>query len=172
MDPALIANIVKGALSQCTNQTGSTCTGFHLGMLNTPHSLEHDGSLSRYDYNYGKGDNRDFNASIWAQPLAIWANTNTIDFALMQKARSARFATANATDLPGWFQADFGASYGESAFILSVMGDPVLGNARKDWTDYWFRNERLPFALGWNPGQRGVTSAATVAAMVAKLKAV
>ncbi|THU95888.1 hypothetical protein K435DRAFT_111970 [Dendrothele bispora CBS 962.96] len=38
----------------------------------------------------------------------------------------------------------------ESRFYLSVMGDPLVGVAPKEFVQIFFREERLPIAEGWH----------------------
>lgn len=62
-------------------------------------------------------------------------------------------------------------SYHETAFYVSLFGDPVEGDARRDWVDVWFAEERMPFELGWNTTQKETVTAASLAAMVVRLQA-
>jgi len=165
----VITSFAATAIAQCSNITNTTCTSFDLDMLNVPHAAEHDGSLSREDFNFGRGNNHDFSPRVWAQVMDYWGDAEIIDFALAEGARRMRFRTANETDLPGWFVPKTMQSLGETSFYMAAFGDPVLGNARKDWVHYWFSQERLPFALGWKPTQRAEITGASMAAMIAKM---
>jgi len=170
------ADTVQGAavaaLALCSNETGTTCTTWDLDMLDKPHAIEHDNSLSREDYNFGKDNNTVFSPEIWGQVLRIWRGSPIIDFKLANAARAERVAVANATDVPGWYVPAVAAGFHETAFYLSLFGDPVEGNARQDWIDVWFQEERMPFELGWTATQRQTITEASLDAMVAKLQAV
>ena len=69
-------------------------------MLDKPHAIEHDNSLSREDYNFGKFNNTVFSPQIWGQVLGIWRGAEIIDIDLANKARLERVAVSNATDVP------------------------------------------------------------------------
>ncbi|KAK0886044.1 hypothetical protein LTR87_000109 [Friedmanniomyces endolithicus] len=170
------ADTVQGAavaaLALCSNETGTTCTTWDLDMLDKPHAIEHDNSLSREDNNFGKDNNTVFSPEIWGQVLRIWRGSPIIDFKLANAARAERVAVANATDVPGWYVPAVAAGFHETAFYLSLFGDPVEGNARQDWIDVWFQEERMPFELGWTATQRQTITEASLDAMVAKLQAV
>lgn len=122
--------------------------------------IEHDGSLSRQDFNYGRGDNRDFNAMVWGQVLGIWENASVIDVGLAEEARVARMVSANKTDLPGWFEPIGQQSLGESSFYLAAFQEPGLQGvgARKEWVHYFFSEERLPWHLGWVTPESVITA--------------
>ena len=160
-----------GALALCASETGHNCTSWDLDMLNKPHAIEHDNSLSREDFNFGRGDNHDFSPRIWGQVLGVWHGARIIDFKLANAARLERLHVANATDVPGWFIPAVNQGLGETAFYLSLFGDVVEGNARQDWIDIWFQQERMPFELGWTATQRPTTTSASIKAMVAKIEA-
>lgn len=85
----LVTGGAAGALGLCTAATGKTCTSFDLDILNKPHAIEHDNSLSREDYNFGKDDNVHFSPFIWGQVLRIWRNAPIIDLKLANAATSS-----------------------------------------------------------------------------------
>lgn len=136
---------------------GNGATTFDLTTLNRPHLIEHDASLTRedaqmaYDQN---GDNHDFNATIWNLSLDFYGPGPHIDAASANTARLGRVAQARQQDFPGWFLENAAGSLAEHGFILTSMNDPTVGTpdhlqARLDWVDYWFTNQRLPTDLGW-----------------------
>jgi len=149
----------QNTINLCTAQlpSGSApCTEFDLSVLAIPHSIEHDGSLTREDKGYmgGTGDNVDFNQTILDDTLAIWGGATHIDFQLSETARLRRFEQQAAIDDPMWFQENDGGSLTEHGFFQSTMsdplaGDPSVGNARSDWIQYWWENQRLPTDIGW-----------------------
>ncbi|KAK3116622.1 hypothetical protein LTR53_002797 [Teratosphaeriaceae sp. CCFEE 6253] len=160
-----------GALALCSAETGVNCTTWDLDMLDKPHAIEHDNSLSREDYNFGRNNNTVFSPRIWGQVLRIWRGARIINFELANAARAERLTVSNITDAPGWFVPAVAAAFHETAFYLSLFGDPVNGNARQDWINVWFEQERMPFELGWTATQRPTITEASLAAMVAKLQA-
>jgi len=166
-----VTGAFAGAIGLCSKQTGTNCTTFDLAMLDQPHAIEHDNSLSREDYNFGKGNNHDFSPAIWGQVLGVWHGAPIIDFQLANAARLERVFVANKTDVPGWYVNATQQGLGETAFYLSLFGDPVEGNARQDWIDVWFQQERMPFELGWTATQRETITSASLKAMQAKLLA-
>ncbi|KAK5114090.1 hypothetical protein LTR62_002659 [Meristemomyces frigidus] len=166
-----VTGAAAGALALCSSETGVNCTSWDLDMLDKPHAIEHDNSLSREDYNFGRDNNTVFSPQIWGQVLRVWHGAPIIDFNLANAARAERLAVSNATDAPGWFVPAVAAGYHETAFYLSLFGDPVEGNARQDWIDIWFQQERMPFEQGWTATQRETITAASLNTMVAKLQA-
>ncbi|KAK3070469.1 hypothetical protein LTR53_010425 [Teratosphaeriaceae sp. CCFEE 6253] len=160
-----------GALALCSAETGVNCTTWDLDMLDKPHAIEHDNSLSREDYNFGRNNNTVFSPRIWGQVLRIWRGAPIINFELANAARAERLTVSNITDAPGWFVPAVAAGFHETAFYLSLFGDPVNGNARQDWINVWFEQERMPFELGWTATQRPTITEASLDAMVAKLQA-
>lgn len=166
-----VSEAAAGALALCALETGSNCTSWDLDMLDKPHEIEHDNSLSREDYNYGQDNNTVFSPRVWGQVLRIWRGARIIDFQLANAARLERVAVANATDAPGWYVNASASTAHETAFYLSLFGDPVEGNARQDWINVWFEQERMPFELGWTAFQRNTTTAASLTAMTAKIEA-
>jgi hypothetical protein len=166
-----VTGAAAGALKLCSAETGTNCTSWDLDMLDKPHAIEHDNSLSREDYNFGKFNNTVFSPQIWGQVLGIWRGAEIIDIDLANKARLERVAVSNATDVPGWYVPAVPNGVHETAFYLSLfsVGDMADGNARQDWIDVWFQQERMPFELGWTVEQRNTTTAASLTALSTKL---
>ncbi|KAJ6582148.1 hypothetical protein B0H19DRAFT_929319, partial [Mycena capillaripes] len=46
---------------------------------------------------------------------------------------------------------------GESAVCLSVMGDPLTGVAKKQFVQFFFKEERLPVAEVWKKPATPIT---------------
>lgn len=166
-----VTGAAAGALALCAEETGAKCTSWDLDMLDHPHAIEHDNSLSREDYNFGADNNTVFSQRVWGQVLGVWHGSPIIDFKLANAARMERVGVASATDVPGWYVNASAQTLGETAFYISLFGDPVEGNARQDWIDVWFQQERMPFELGWTPGQRQTITEALLTAMQAKIAA-
>ncbi|KAI9759773.1 MAG: hypothetical protein M4579_002072, partial [Chaenotheca gracillima] len=164
------SDVITTAATNAVNLGPSGSTTFDLANLNKPHAIEHDASLSREDYNTGLGDNHHFNGGIWQTVLDLWGDCNVIDFTRANAARMMRINSVKQSDQPGWFSENDGGSLTEHSFFLSTMGDPVKGNARKDWINYWISNERFPFALGWSPTDRPETNQGTINNMIPKIQ--
>lgn len=159
-DSSGIVGLATTAFVECNEITGSPCDSIDLWMLNLPHGLEHDGSLSRSDKNETWNHNTDyhtFNESIWDKTLDYFGGATHIDFPLAHTALFNRIAEQEKIDTPGWFVENVNGSLLEHAFILSTMNDPEVnpsydpnvGAARLDWVNHWFQQEELPTALGW-----------------------
>jgi hypothetical protein len=125
-------------------------------------------SLSRQDFFFG--DDHSFNATIYASTKAsAKAGLHTPETA--GPVRAARIADSAAHD-PTFVLSESHATlaWGESAFFLSVLGDPVTGIANATFVDSLFEHERLPFDLGWS--RREVqTNQTSVGLLIVKLQA-
>jgi hypothetical protein len=130
-------------------------TSFDLSHLTTHNILEHDGSLSRQDANFGPADV--FNEAAWNETVQYFTGP-TIDLAMSSKARTARVVTSAATN-PQFTLPQLGAHfiYGETAAYQFVLGEWHLDAedlknrllTPKEFVQYFFVNERLPYELGW-----------------------
>ncbi|KAL1876235.1 hypothetical protein Daus18300_002863 [Diaporthe australafricana] len=140
--------------AQPTNPAPNATT-IDLNHLTTHNILEHDGSLSRQDANFGPADV--FNDEIWNETIQYFTGP-TIDLAMASKARTARLVTSAATN-PQFTLPQLGAHfiYGETAAYQLVFGKWNLGAEEtkdmvltpKELVQYFFVNERLPLELGW-----------------------
>lgn len=52
---------------------------------------------------------------------------------------------------------------------MSVLGNPITGEAPVAYVREWFQKERLPYALGWSPSPI-VTDLTTLGVMVGSLQ--
>ncbi|KAK7981743.1 chloroperoxidase [Apiospora saccharicola] len=122
--------------------------------------IEHDASLSRADWEDGKGDSHSFNKDIWAQTLTHFT-TDTISAKQMAAARKGAIARANAThpDTFTYGAAQVQGSLLECALGLSVFGDATGDNANLKHLRVLFEEERLPFQEGWVKPAEVITSA-------------
>ncbi|KAI0475999.1 Cloroperoxidase [Xylariaceae sp. FL0804] len=132
-----------------TNPTPNATT-FSLDDIAQHNLLEHDGSLSRSDWNVGDNDN--FNQSIFDETRSYFTGP-VIDLATAARAKLARVATSKATN------AKFTASenWGTTAAYLLAFGNKTTGIARTDMVEYFFENQRLPIELGWTKPTQPVT---------------
>lgn len=145
-------------INLCSSVTGTTCTEYNLDILNTPHQIEHDGSMTRNDFQMywsDDVDNHTFNQTVWSESLYFYNGAEHTNIQIENTARTGRFQEAMLQDAPGWFMENDGGSTTEHAFMLSTMNDPTVSTdpnnpqARLDWIDHWFVNEQLPTDLGW-----------------------
>jgi len=87
---------------------------------------------------------RTLEMTILSTPWSICRRHRTsqelIDIPTAARARLARMNTAKFTN-PGFSlnAASMNGSFTESAFYLSVFGDPVKGEAPREWVNVFFR---------------------------------
>lgn len=133
----------------------ANATTFSLSDLTRHNVVEHDASLSRQDFYFG--NDHTFNKEIFEETRSHWVGS-VIDVQTAANARQARVKTSKATnptfDIP---EAILTSSYGESAFPIVVMGNKAAGTVQKNWVEYLFENERLPFSLGWTKATDGIS---------------
>lgn len=108
--------------------------------------FEHDGSLSRQDAFFNK--NQNFDADIWAQTLS---NFDGLENATIPAAANARFARANDS-FDRNPKLNYGArqlvtSFLENALFLSVLGNPISGNAPMSFVRPFFGMSRRIICL-------------------------
>ncbi|TVY84120.1 putative sterigmatocystin biosynthesis peroxidase [Lachnellula suecica] len=141
---------------------------FDLTDIDKHNAIEHDGSLSRDDFYFG--NDHSFNPVIFAHVQSYFLQ-DPIEIPIAAKARLARMNTSNTTN-PDFSldTAAMGATFVESAFYLSVFGDPVTGVAPRNWVNVFFEEERLPVAEGWTRRDTE-TNLTTLMAMAAKIVA-
>ncbi|KAK7451221.1 hypothetical protein VKT23_012559 [Stygiomarasmius scandens] len=143
MQPEILMLAAKASLL-----TSDDPVSFTLDDIKLHGHIEHDASVSRADF--ALGDNARFNETIFT----TLANSNPgVDFYNTTSAgqvQQMRLADSQATN-PNLTNTDkeFFIRSAESAFYLSVMGDPLTGVAPKEFVQIFFREERLPIAEGW-----------------------
>ncbi|KAK5636267.1 hypothetical protein RRF57_011979 [Xylaria bambusicola] len=122
-------------------------TWFNLDHLDRHNLFEHDGSLSRQDAYFGQWSR--FNETVWNWTMDYWTG-DILDVQIIANGRAQRSMRSNLTN-PDFAISELGNafSYGENAAILSILGDKVTETCPKIFADYLFRNERLPYAVGW-----------------------
>lgn len=164
-DQASAASPISGALSVST--TGYSDT-FNLNDLARP-GADRDGDLSRADRYFG--DNRSFNQTIWSRVMQHWPDA-TVTFAQAAEARAARLRDA-AAENPEFTQpeAAVNGSFTQLAGVLCAFGGSTVdGEARRDWINASFVEERLPYELGWARSAE-VFTAADFEGVIAALRA-
>ena len=150
----------QNALNLCGSHFNNNqpCSSFDLDMLDVPHQIEHDASLTRLDANLTSNqhaDNHDFNQGQWNGILNVYSVAPNVNVSMANTARQYRIADAKSSDTPGWFiEADGGAG-AEFGFTLTTMNDHAIAQvgsanypqARVAWIDYWFSESTLKSRL-------------------------
>lgn len=103
---------------------------FDLNQVNKHGLIEHDVSLSRNDFLLG--DNHTFNQGIFDAVMETYGTDEKTSFESASKARYGRLAAAKKAheEVGKDFQygiKEFVLSYGESALLLGLLGDPKEG---------------------------------------------
>ncbi|KAJ4336314.1 hypothetical protein N0V87_005465 [Didymella glomerata] len=120
---------------------------FDLDTLGREGVLEHDFSLSRSDRFFANP--LPFNETVWNETASFFT-TPEITIQQVADARMARLATSKRTNPQHKTSllAD-GFSWGECASFFEIMADGTTGTVKREFIEYWFRNERLPTEIGW-----------------------
>jgi len=144
LSPLSSRPVVELALT--TSTTGNPST-LNLNDLNKHGVIEHDGSLSRNDFYFG--DNHSFNPSIF-KTVSKFFTKNVISIETAAKARRARITAAGLVNPVYNFTArEDQFSQFETALYLAVYGTGTEGNARTDWVNIMFCEERIPYKEGF-----------------------
>ncbi|KAL4860299.1 Chloroperoxidase [Aspergillus spectabilis] len=148
--PETLDQAFQQAIDFKLSTTGNAST-FHLSDLNLHDAIEHDGSLSRSDFNLG--DNHSFDPEVFA---GVAANLGLYDAGVdceadlyvvvetAAKARALRFQEAKRLNPD--FNASEGAltgSVGETALYLTTLWDYAAGAVPKAWIRAFFEEERI-----------------------------
>lgn len=104
--------------------------------------IEHDGSLSRTDKFFGNV--LPFNQTKWSQVLDVFGEAETISLELGGKAHLRRIQTERAENPQFVYTPrELVLANGETAVYLSVLGDPVAGNAPAEFVKIFFGISRM-----------------------------
>nr|ANZ54411.1 heme-thiolate peroxidase HTP7 [Leptoxyphium fumago] len=129
--------------------------------------IEHDTSLSRQDAYFG--DDHSFYGPNWQQVLDHYEGASETSITAASNAKLARVKDSLARNPQVVYSfREFIISYGETAFYLQTMSDPVSGVANLDFVKSLFEEEKLPYELGWRPSSVPITLA-SLGAMVVEL---
>ncbi|KAK1233475.1 hypothetical protein PQX77_003371 [Marasmius sp. AFHP31] len=137
--------ILAGKIGLLTSREAQTMSLHDIALHG---NIEHDASLSREDF--ALGDQISFNETIFSTLLNSNPGSdvyNTTSAGQVMKARLADSISRNPNVTNTNFQLTVRS--GESGFYLSVMGDPITGEAPKKFVQVFFREERLPIEEGW-----------------------
>ncbi|KAJ6593326.1 Cloroperoxidase, partial [Mycena capillaripes] len=148
IDPALLIGVAKLGLL-----TSSEPDSFTLDDIKLHGTIEFDASLSRADF--ATGDNTHFNETIFStlansNPGVDYYNVTSAGQVMMQ-----RLADSEASDLqrtnPNITNTDKEIQFRSFTFALTlaVFGNVTTGVTSKNFVQTWFREERIPFAEGW-----------------------
>jgi hypothetical protein len=122
--------------------------------------IEHDASLTRDDIAFG--DNHTFNPDIWKSVLGTYGDSKETNFALASEARYNRVIAckkaheaANKEFIYGIKEALI--SYGETAILMCLLGDPKDGKIPVEYLKILVEEERFPYQEGWRPPAQPIT---------------
>ncbi|KAK7996584.1 hypothetical protein PG989_004624 [Apiospora arundinis] len=134
----------------------ANATRLSLHHLSKHNAIEHDGSLSRPDAFFSTHQDV-FDPTVFAEARSYWPDP-VITLRQVAAARLARVRTANRTN-PAFELSKFGTtvSLTEQAIYMVALGDVAAGTVRREYVEYFFENERLPFELGWEKSKFAIT---------------
>ncbi|KAK1233468.1 hypothetical protein PQX77_003364 [Marasmius sp. AFHP31] len=137
--------IIAGKIGLLTSREAQTMSLHDIALHG---NIEHDASLSREDF--ALGDHISYNEEIFSTLLNSNPGSDVYNTTSAGQVMHARLADS-ISRYPNVTNTDFqqGARSVESGFYLSVMGDPIKGEARKEFVQIFFREERLPIEEGW-----------------------
>ncbi|KAK1233471.1 hypothetical protein PQX77_003367 [Marasmius sp. AFHP31] len=137
--------LFAGKLALLTSREAQTMS---LQDISLHGNIEHDASISREDI--ALGDHISFSEEIFSTLLNSNPGSDVYNTTSAGQVMHARLADSISRN-PNVTNTDFqqGARAAESGFYLSVMGDPITGEAPKKFVQIFFREERLPIEEGW-----------------------
>ncbi|KAJ7237416.1 Cloroperoxidase [Mycena rebaudengoi] len=140
---------------------GNDVLTLDLDALNLHNLIEHDASLTRGDA--ALGPNLRFNETIFKTLAEANPGVDYYNATSAGQVQQKRLAISLATNpnITNTHKEAFIRSR-ESAFYLSIMGDPLTGVAPKKYVQTFFREERLPIAEGWKRPKHQITIATLV----------
>ncbi|KAJ7655656.1 Cloroperoxidase [Mycena polygramma] len=143
IDPALLLGVAKLGLL-----TSNEPDSFTLDDLKLHGTIEFDASLSRGDF--ATGDNTHFNERIFStlansNPGVDYYNVTSAGQVQFQRLADSERTNPNLTNT----DKEFGFRSFTLALTLAVFGNVTTGVTPKNFDQIWFREERLPYAEGW-----------------------
>lgn len=127
---------------------------FDLDDLKKHNGIEHDGSLSRKDFNLG-GEEQNFCPEVFAETLSYYDGAQEVGLKEVAAARWGRIQSSRANNPAFTYgPAQQFSSYLESAVFHQVLRSPTTRTAPLDWIRIFFSEERLPYEEGWRPVNR------------------
>ncbi|KAH8762425.1 Chloroperoxidase [Hyaloscypha finlandica] len=143
-----------------TTNPNAHAHSFDLDHVSRHGLIEHDVSLSRDDF--ALGDNHTFNADIWKSVLDTYGDSKETNFALATEARYNRVIAAKKAHEAANKDFTYGIkeavlSYGETAILMSLLGNPKNGKIPVEYLKIVVEEERLPYEEGWRPAAHPIT---------------
>ncbi|KAK1231422.1 hypothetical protein PQX77_005465 [Marasmius sp. AFHP31] len=156
--------ILAGKIGLLTSREAQTMSLHDIALHG---NIEHDASISREDI--AIGDHISFNETLFqtllnSNPGSDVYNTTSAGQVMHARLADSLSMNPNVTNT----DVEFGARAVESGFYLSVMGDPIAGEASKEFVQIFFREERLPIKEGWKRPATPI-NVKTVAALAEKI---
>jgi hypothetical protein len=150
--PATLDSAFQMAIDFNLSSTGNAST-IHLSDLNKHGAIEHDGSLSRSDFDLG--DNHSFDPEVWngtATSLGLYdagvdcGEDLYVTVEVAARARAARFREAEELN-PEFNVSELAlmGSVGETALYMTTLWDYAAGAVPKAWIRAFFGEFRNPF---------------------------
>ncbi|KAH9208138.1 Chloroperoxidase [Leptodontidium sp. 2 PMI_412] len=125
-------------------------TEIDFAMIRTHNIIEHDGSISRRDSFFDPTN--PFSAATFDNFLTYWGTDQNITLAATENARARHtFDMSKLNPEFGLSERQAGVFQGEIVLMLGIWGHPDFPHIRRDWFEFFFRNERFPVHLGWSP---------------------
>ncbi|KAJ7135299.1 Cloroperoxidase [Mycena crocata] len=156
IDPPVIAVAAKFGI--LTKSDSDTFDRMDLDKIVAHNIIEHDASISRNDFGDGTGDNMHFNETTFSALSSKNPGQDTYDPVAAGQTQRDRLAHSLATNpLTLNTQKEFLLRSRESALYLSIMGDPLTGIAPKEFVNIFFREERIPYAEGFELTKTRIT---------------
>ncbi|CAO2657242.1 Nn.00g033680.m01.CDS01 [Neocucurbitaria sp. VM-36] len=122
---------------------------FDLDDLNKHNAIEHDGSLTRMDFDLG-GEDQKFCKDIFEETLSYYNGATEIGLEEVAAARWGRLQSSKAHNPKFTYgPAQQFPTYLESAVYHQLLRDPKTRKASVEWIKIFFSEERLPYEEGW-----------------------
>ncbi|KAK7045792.1 hypothetical protein VNI00_007194 [Paramarasmius palmivorus] len=156
LDGYNIETNVLGGAAKLGLLTSDDLTTMTLDNVKEHGIIEHDASLSRQDF--ALGDNLHFNETIFttlanSNPGSDVYNTTSAGQVQHDRLEDSLATNPNVTNT----ETTLTIRSFESALYLSVMGDPTVGVAPKNFVQVFFREQRLPIEEGWKRSSTQIT---------------
>ncbi|KAJ7935272.1 Peroxidase, family 2-domain-containing protein [Mycena leptocephala] len=163
IDPAVLTGVAKLGLL-----TSNEPESFTLDDIKLHGTIEFDASLSRGDF--ALGDNTHFNETIFStlansNPGVDYYNVTSAGRVQFERLAESERTNPNITNT----DKEIGFRSFTSALYLAVFGNVTTGVAPKNFVQIWFREERLPYAEGWQRPEC-VLDGASVTALTGAVK--
>jgi hypothetical protein len=127
------------ALTGITVSKNPASMSFDLDDLAAHNKIEHDGSLSRKDFDFG-GDATSFSEGIFNKTLEYYKGANEVGIPEVAAARWGRIQSSKKSNPKSMYgEGQHFSSYSESAVYYQLFKDPKTMKASVDWIKIFFR---------------------------------